>query len=34
MTNLLLAIGFIAFFAYGYWLMRRLDRYLFQKDRR
>lgn len=34
MTNLLLAMVFIALFAYGYWLMGRLEQFLFPRKRR
>lgn len=29
MPDMLLTIGFIALFAYGYWVMARLDHYIF-----
>lgn len=34
MTNLMLVIDLIAFLAYGYWLMERLDGYFSGKHRR
>lgn len=34
MASILLGISFIALFAYGYWLMARLDHFVDHKDRR